>query len=64
MRNNNTTKGNTMTSQEQAEKTREATTRKWEARRARWNAWKASEDNRPIENRVADAWWKTLKLNK
>ena len=59
-----------MTSQEQAEKTREATTRKWEARRARWNAWKASEntreseDNRPIENRVADAWWKTLKRNK
>ena len=44
-------KDNKMTSQEQAEKTREATSRMWEARRARWEAWKKENEMRIVERK-------------
>ena len=44
-------KDNKMTSQEQAEKTREATSRMWEARRARWEAWKKENGMRIVERK-------------
>ena len=40
-----------MTSQEQAEKTREATSRMWEASRARWEAWKKENGMRIVERK-------------
>jgi len=45
---NNNTKGNKMTSQEQAIKIKEATARKWARRQARWTAKKAETANEEV----------------